>query len=165
MLLTFKEIVSMFNSEHDGQITYYVVQKIISEEKHFLQSAQTPEDNCRCEKCENVEVLLKAIKTSLNKAGKNNLSSELSIDSMKFVTSTVCSVKSHDCCNDACSNCERIDMLNEVILHLKSLPEVIYNKWVRRNNIYEKAILCESGVPVAEQFDEIATKHFKVTCL
>ena len=53
-------------------------------------------------------------------------------------------------------------MLNEVILHLKSLPEVTYNKWVQRSNIYEKAILCESGVAVADQFDEIATKHFKL---
>ena len=52
-------------------------------------------------------------------------------------------------------------MLNEVILHLKSLPEVTYNKWNPRNNIYEKAILGESGVVVADQFDEIATKHFK----
>ena len=50
-------------------------------------------------------------------------------------------------------------MLNEVILHLKSLPEVTYNKWVQRSNIYEKAILCESGVAVADQFDEIDTKH------
>ena len=81
----------------------------------MLESAQTPEDDCRCEKCENVELLLKAIKTSLNKAGKNNLSYELSIDFMEFVTSIVCSVKSHDCCNDVCSNCPRRDMLNEVI--------------------------------------------------
>ena len=54
------------------------------------------------------------------------------------------------------------DMLNEVSLHLKSFPEVTYNKWVRRNNIYEKAILCESAVAVANQFDEIDTKHFKL---
>ena len=81
---------------------------------------------------------------------------------MEFVTSIVCSVKSHDCCNDVCSNCPRRDMLNEVILHLKSLPEVTYNKWVQRSNIYEKAILCESGVAVADQFDEIATKYFKL---
>ena len=106
MLWTLKEIVSMFNSEHD-QSSYYTVQKIISEGKHLLQSARTPEDDCRCEKCENVELLLKAIKTSLNKAGKNNLSSELSIDSMEFVTSIVCSFKSHDCCNDVFSNCPR----------------------------------------------------------
>ena len=73
----------MFNSEHDDQITYYTVQKIISDEKHLLQSAWTPEDDCWCEKCENVELSLKAIETSLlNKVGKNNMSSELSIDSM-----------------------------------------------------------------------------------
>ena len=135
MLWTFKEIVSMFNSEHYDCITYCTVQKTISEEKLLLQSAWTPEDNCRCEKCENVELLLKAIKTSLNKAGKNNVPFKLAIDSSEFVTSIVCSVKSHDCCKDICSNCPRRDMLNEVILHLKSLPEVTYNKWVQRNNI------------------------------
>ena len=152
----------MFSSEQDDQITSYTVQKLISAEKQLMQSARTPEDDWRCEKCENVELLLKAIKTSLNKARKNNLSSELSMDSMEFVTSIVCSVKSHDCCNDVCSNCPRRDMLNEVIRHLKSLLEVSYNKWVQRNNIYEKAILCEAGVAVADQFDEIATKHFKL---
>ena len=72
MLWTLKEVVSMFNSEHDDHITYYTVQKIISEEKHLLQSARTPQDDCRCEKCENVELLLKAIKTNLNKAGEKN---------------------------------------------------------------------------------------------
>ena len=35
MLWALKEIVSMFNSEHDDQITYYTVQKILSEEKHW----------------------------------------------------------------------------------------------------------------------------------
>ena len=53
-------------------------------------------------------------------------------------------------------------MLNEVIFHLKSLPEVAYNKWVQRNNIYVKAVLCESGVAVAEQFEKVVTKHFKL---
>ena len=105
----------MFSSEQDDQITSYTVQKLISAEKQLMQSSRTPEDDWRCEKCENVELLLKAIKTSLNKARKNNLSSELSMDSMEFVTSIVCSVKSHDCCNDVCSNCPRRDMLNEVI--------------------------------------------------
>ena len=76
---------------------------------------------------------------------------------MEFVTSI-----GHDYHNDVCSNWPRRDMLNEVILHLKSLPEVTYNKWVWRNNIYEKVILCESVVAVADQFDEIATKHFKL---
>ena len=76
---------------------------------------------------------------------------------MEFITSI-----GHDCHNDVCSNWPRRDMLNEVILHLKSLPEVTYNKWVWRNNIYEKVILCESVVAVADQFDEIATKHFKL---
>ena len=112
MLWTLKEIVSIFNSEHDDQITYYTVQKIISEEKHLLQSARTPEDDCRCEKCENAELLLKAIKTSLNKAGNDNLSSELSIGSMESVTSIACSVKCHDCCNDVYSNRPRRGMLN-----------------------------------------------------
>ena len=51
---------------------------------------------------------------------------------------------------------------SEAILHLKSLTQVTYNKWVRRGNIYEKAILCESGMAVADQFDEIVTKHFKL---
>ena len=55
MLWTFKEIASIFNSEHDYCITYYyTVQKIISEEKDLLQSVRTTEFDSRCDKCGNI---------------------------------------------------------------------------------------------------------------
>ena len=52
-------IILLTTSKHDDHITYYTIQKIISEEKYLLQSARTPEDYYWCEKCENVELILK----------------------------------------------------------------------------------------------------------
>ena len=61
-LWTYKEIVGLYNSENELQITYYTIQKIVSEEKHFLSASSTPEDGSRCEKCENLELLLHSVK-------------------------------------------------------------------------------------------------------
>ena len=52
-------IILLTTSKYDDHITYYTIQKIISEEKYLLQSARTPEDYYWCEKCENVELILK----------------------------------------------------------------------------------------------------------
>ena len=58
LLWSLKEVVEMFNNEHDFNITYYNLQKLLKLEKHLLLSSQTPEDDCQCEKCENSELLL-----------------------------------------------------------------------------------------------------------
>ena len=61
-LWTYKDIFGLYSSENELQITYHTIQKIVSEEKHFLSASSTPEDDCRCEKCENLELLLHSVK-------------------------------------------------------------------------------------------------------
>ena len=58
LLWSLKKVVDMFNNEHDFNITYYNLQKLLKIEKHLLLSSQTLEDDCQCEKCENSELLL-----------------------------------------------------------------------------------------------------------
>ena len=70
---SFREIVQMFNAEYDFEISYHTVQQLVSTEKYFLTANETPDDDCRCEKWENSELLLIAIKASLSKSNKHNL--------------------------------------------------------------------------------------------
>ena len=115
LLWSFKEIVQMFNAEHDFEISYHTVQQFVSTEKYFLTANETPDDDWRCEKWENSELLLMAIKASLSKANNHNLASMISDDAVDFVSSVVCSVKEYDCCNDSCQNCHGKPMLEEII--------------------------------------------------
>ena len=73
LLWTYKEIVGLYNLENELQITYHTIQTIVSEEKHFLSASSTPEDDCRCEKCENVELLLHSVKKCLAKTNYHDV--------------------------------------------------------------------------------------------
>ena len=73
LLWSLKEVVDMFNNEHDFNITYYNLQKLLKLEKHLLLSSQTSEDDCRCEKCENSELLMTSIKGTLIKSNYHEL--------------------------------------------------------------------------------------------
>ena len=64
-LWIYKVIVCLYNSENELQITYHIIQTTVSEQKHFLSASSTPEDDYRCEKCENVELLLHSVKICL----------------------------------------------------------------------------------------------------
>ena len=61
LLWTFREIVEKFNNEHNDKIAY-AVQQTVKSTKYIVKIADTPEDDCRCERCENAELLLMGIK-------------------------------------------------------------------------------------------------------
>ena len=65
LLWTFREIVEQFNNEHNDKITYHVVQQTVKSTKYIIKIADIPEDDCRCERCENAELLLMGINWSL----------------------------------------------------------------------------------------------------
>ena len=92
-------MVELFNIENLlEKVSYYVVQQIIKNEKHLLKIGESKDDDCRCEKCENVEFLLSGIKQSLKKKnGHNELVLPLKIDPEEFVLENVCSIKNYDC--------------------------------------------------------------------
>ena len=112
------------------QLTYYTIQKIIEEEKHLFQADETKEDDCRCEKCENIELLLISIKASLIKGKREDLASQLSIDPIEFISNMVCSVKKYKCCNDICKNCPGRNMAAEITEFLGGADDITYFKWV-----------------------------------
>ena len=85
LLWSLKEVVDMFNNEHDFIITYYNLQKLLKLEKHLLLPSQTPEYDCRCEKCENSELLLTSIKGTLIKSNYYELASKLEVDIIEFI--------------------------------------------------------------------------------
>ena len=65
---TIQDMVEIFNTENPlEKVSYYVVQQIIKNEKHLCKIRESKDDDCRCEKCENVELLLSGIKQSLKK--------------------------------------------------------------------------------------------------
>ena len=103
-----------------------------------------------------------AIKASLSKANNHNLASMISGDAVDFVSSVVCSVKEYDCCNDSCQNCHGKPMLEEIIQFFYLSENIIYYKWIRKISLYQKTEICESGKLVADSFDEMTTKKFKL---
>ena len=114
----------MFNAEHDFKISYHTVQQLVSTEKYFLTANETPDNDCRREKCENSELLLMAIKASLSKANNHNLASMISGGAADFVSSIFCSVKEYDCCNDSCQNCPGKALLEDTIQFLNSSDNI-----------------------------------------
>ena len=109
LLRTYKVVVGLYNLENELQVTDHTVQTIVSEKKH-LSASSTPEDDCKYEECENVELLLHSVKKCLAKANYHDLAMGLASDATDFVQNIVCSIKEFNSCNDACTN--RIESTN-----------------------------------------------------
>ena len=57
LLQPIKEPISLFKTEKEPcPITYYCMQKILKNEKHFFHVGDDHDDNFLCEKCKNVEL-------------------------------------------------------------------------------------------------------------
>ena len=144
------------------QITFHTIQTFVSEEEH-LSASSTPEEGCRCEKCENVELLLHSVKKCLAKANYHDLAMASASDAIDFVENNVCSIKEFNCCNDvACTNCIKSTNIKEILQVLQGIDEITYSTWVRKNSFYQKVEFADSGTVVAETLDEITTKTFKL---
>ena len=62
--------------------------QIIKNEKHLFKIGESKDDDCRCEKCENVELLLSGIK-EFEKNCHNELALTLKIDPEEFILENV----------------------------------------------------------------------------
>ena len=133
LLWSLKEVVDMFNNEHDFNITYNL-QKLLKLEKHLLLFSQTPEDDCQCEKSENSEMLLTSIKGTLIKSNYHELASKLEVEIIKFISGNVCSVKDFDCCSNVCDKCPGKDLMTEIMDVLSRIDSITYNKWMNKGN-------------------------------
>ena len=141
LLWTLKELVEIFNIDNSIQASYYFMQKTVESEKHIFKIGDTAEDDCRCDKCENVELLLISVKNTLKDSHPD------------LVTSY--------CCNDVCSECPgNIVIINPIAAILEKVDEISYAKWVYDGR-YKKIECTDRGADVAELLREIASCSFK----
>ena len=136
-------------------LTYYTLQKIVSEQKHFIHVGKTAEDDCRCEKCENNELLLTAIKKKLASNQMQHFAKMVKIDAASFVESLICSIKNYDCCRGNCKSCVGLVEYQELIDCIKTLEEIQYCKWVCEENKWAKVNIIDTGLEFADVFVEI----------
>ena len=135
LLWTLREIQGVINDENDVKVSYHSVRQLVVDTKNILTSEKMNEDDCRCEKCENVELMLKSFKNVLLKNKMNILASKVKMDTESFINTIVCSIKNYQCCIDECSNCKENEELNEIISTIQSFDEVVYTQWVRQKNL------------------------------
>ena len=120
--------------------TYYGIHQVINNEKHICKVGNTADDDCRCEKCENVELILTAIKQSL-KMENIILGESISTDPNDFISGLVlCSIKNVDCCNDKCVNSPGENKIGAILDALEQIDEITYAKWVRKGNLDKKKL-------------------------
>ena len=84
------------------------------------------DNDCHCSKCDNVELMLNAIKNALIKNKQNNHVSTLKIDADLFMGSIVCSVKNQECCEGNYLTCAENDNLNEILSILSEIDDITY---------------------------------------
>ena len=93
LLWNLREIVTMFNSDQNKNASYHTLLQVVGETKNIFTSNNMEDDDCHCSKCENVELILNAIKNALIKNKQNDHASTLKIDADVFKGSIVYSVK------------------------------------------------------------------------
>ena len=151
-------MVELFNIENLlEKVSYYVVQKIIKNEKHLFKIGESKDDDCRCEKCENVELLPSGIK-QFEKNGHNKLALTMKIDPEQFIIENVCSIKNYDCCNDNCGRCCNLRNIEDILNALEGVSGLKHARWVCREKCYQKDEVAESGDDVILLLKEIHSK-------
>ena len=56
LLWNLGEVVSIFNAKQADKVFYHTVQNIVAEAKNISTNSNMKEDDCRCTKCENLEL-------------------------------------------------------------------------------------------------------------
>ena len=88
----------MFNSDQNKNASYHTLRQVVAETKNIFTSNNMKDDDCRCSKCENLELVLNAIKNALIKNKQKDHGINLKIDADSFMGSIVCSVKNQEWC-------------------------------------------------------------------
>ena len=74
MLWALKELLELYNADRDEgsyEISYYFLRLTVEAEKHIFKVNDAAEDDCRCEKSENLELLLIGIRQAIHKENKD----------------------------------------------------------------------------------------------
>ena len=119
LLWTLHEILNQFDLDESFTLTYYTLQKIVSEQKHYPCRRETAKDDCCCEKCENNKLLLTALQKKLASNQIQNFAEIVKIDPGSFIESLICFIKNYDCCRRNCKSCVGPAECQELIITLK----------------------------------------------
>ena len=164
LLYTYNELVSLFNEKNE-EVTYYQVKEIIASEKHLVMQGKTPEDDCRCETCENAELFLQSIKVYFSKEKQKDLVCNLPTDPMELVELGVCSVKSIDCMKGQCDECPRKRVVSNICEELEKRESLSYYRWVNHqisvHKIQDEVTGEEAAILLADLVDGNKMKMHK----
>ena len=157
LLYTFNELVSLYNEENDDEITYHQIREIVAGENHLVVQGKTPEDDCRCETCENGELFLEAVKRYFTKEKQKGLVHNLPTDPMELVELGVCSVKQIQCMRGECEECPGKVVIANICEELENAESLTYYRWVTRKKnvckIQEEVSGEEASILLAEIVD------------
>ena len=109
LLWNLREFVTMFNSDQNENASHHTLRQVVAETKNIFTSNNMKDNDCCCSKCENLELMLSAIRNALIKNKQNNHASTLKTDADSFMGSIVCSVKNQECCKGNCLTCAEND--------------------------------------------------------
>ena len=107
-----------------------MVQQIVKNKKHLFKIGESKDDDCRCEKCKNIQFLLLGVKYLLKRNGHDNLALKIKTDPDEFIPENVCSIKNYECCNDSCEHCSNTINIRNVLNVLEDVDEVRYARGV-----------------------------------
>lgn len=157
---TLDEIVSMFNTEKedDAKVSYYRVNKVASVNKHIKLSSEKPDEDCRCEMCENVDLLLDVISKTLRRENEKSLAKKVPVDAIEFAQTLVCDIHSKKCVlrtDDQCEMCNGFDLeYKDILEFMKTVPEVKLKQWRRIDSKVRKIETTETGSHVVALLKE-----------
>jgi len=156
LLYSILEIVALFNEENEEKVTYHKVREVINNEKEIIFQGDTPDDDCRCETCENAQLLLDAVKSKLRHSEKGNLAAELPDDPLDVVELGVCSVKNLECMKGECHTCKGSEVVDRLCEVLESYESITFTKWTTISKQVKKITEEATGEEIGVMFHDMA---------
>ena len=127
LLYNIRELVALYNEEHqEVETTYYQMHSTIAKEQHLILELKTPNDDCRCETCENATLLLSAVKLNLTKLGKTELATALLEGPIELMNSSVCTVKDFKCISGQCAQCPGSNLTHDIGKPILNIQAISY---------------------------------------
>ena len=145
------EIVPLMNEEIVGKlppseqfvVSYGSLRRFVKTIKYIRFRQDMPENTCTCDICENLELLLSAIK---------DCCPDIPTDGCKYIKEVLCDSLNEKCVNGICSECSDGSIFyKNVIECVEAQEEVMYYKWIHGEKYPEKVLKCGTGAEVAEE--------------
>ena len=119
--------------------------------KHIKYRNEIPENTCKCDYCENIELMLKAFRLVIDE--------ETSLDSVEMLVDQICfNPQSLSCVDGSHKNCgAHSPKFKELCKKVSEIDEVSFYKWVSGENFSEKRLVQLTGSEASEEL----TKQIK----